>query len=66
MRKMEKCRECRYCQHPEWAVLIPGYMICVHPKAGETGRLDLQRLLDDDNHCGKSVKWWESKDVDNA
>jgi hypothetical protein len=37
-------------------------MICVHVNAGDTGRLDVQRLLDDNKHCGKSAKWWEAKD----
>ena len=59
---MNKCKTCKWCQHPEWAVLIPGFMICVHVNAGDTGRLDVQRLLDDNKHCGKSAKWWEAKD----
>jgi len=59
---MKKCKTCKHCSHPEWAVLIPGYMICIHPNAEGSGRLDVQRLLDDDLHCGKSAKWWEPKD----
>jgi len=54
------CAECRYCQHPEWAMLMPGYKICGHDRADDTGRLDIQRTVNDDKHCGPEGKWWEA------
>ena len=59
---MKKCSDCRFRQHPEWAVLIPGFMICINPKAGELGRLDLQRVSKGDEFCGPEGKWWENQD----
>jgi hypothetical protein len=57
----KNCSNCKYCQHPEWAILVPGFMICVHTKVNDVGRLDVQRVMDDDEHCGPTAKWWEFK-----
>lgn len=57
---MKQCKSCKYREHPEWAMLLPGFKICTHPKA-TIGRLDIERVMDDDNHCGPEAKWWEEK-----
>jgi hypothetical protein len=57
---MKTCKSCTYRQHPTWAILIPGYMICNHPKS-TVGRLDIERMMNDNEHCGPDAKWWEEK-----
>ena len=63
------CTTCLYYTHPEWAVLIPNYMICSNPKADGVGRIDILRakverttrrtaIIDS---CGPEGSWWEGK-----
>jgi hypothetical protein len=55
------CKDCKWRQHPEWAMLLPGFMICVNDNAGEVKRLDIQRTCKGDAYCGTEGKWWEKK-----
>ena len=62
MNLVNLCKTCKFYQHPEWSLLIPGYRICAHPKANGVVRVDVQRMMDDKNHCGREGKWWSPKD----
>lgn len=63
MKKKKSCRDCRYALHPDWAEMLPFFLICTHPKtinsSSACGRIDVQRNLKGGDFCGPEGKWWE-------
>jgi hypothetical protein len=53
------CYNCRFSKHPNWAVMLPSFIVCEHPDGIEIGRIDVLRASS--KYCGPRPKWFEPK-----